>query len=54
LKEHLDLNKKNWSQLVKGKLIDAAVGFGLEKVVVTGLYQVITQSIKVDRFILPQ
>lgn len=54
LKQHLDLDKKSWTQLVKGKLVDIGVGYGLEKFVIGGLYQIITQSIKADQFVLPQ
>lgn len=54
LREHLSLDKKNWSQLLKGKLYDLAVDKGVDLVVVQLIYNTIAQSFKAGTFVLPQ
>ncbi len=39
LKEHLNLGKKNWFQLLKGKLLDLTVSKVLEKTVIKEIYE---------------
>ncbi|WEK35524.1 MAG: hypothetical protein P0Y53_23790 [Candidatus Pseudobacter hemicellulosilyticus] len=53
LREHFDLSKKNWIQLLKGKLYDMAFEAGIEIVVVKGIYNSLSESIKVGSFYLP-
>jgi len=38
LKDHLNLGKKNWFQLLKGKLFDLSVGKALDEVIVKEVY----------------
>lgn len=38
LKSHFDLGKKNWFQLVKGKLFDIGIAYGVEKTILEGVY----------------
>jgi hypothetical protein len=54
LKEHLNLNKKNWLQLLKGKLMDLVTEKAIEVVTVQMIYATITESIKAGSFALPQ
>ena len=39
LKEHLNLGKKNWFQLLKGKLFDLTVGKALEETIIKEIYK---------------
>ncbi|MGB8191730.1 MAG: hypothetical protein WCF67_07425, partial [Chitinophagaceae bacterium] len=54
LKQHLNLNKKTWTQLLKGKLIDLAVASIISKETASRIFDTITESIIADRFVLPQ
>jgi hypothetical protein len=38
LKDHFNLGKKNWYQLLKGKLFDIGLAYGVEKAVLEGIY----------------
>lgn len=44
LKEHFNLGKKNWFQLVKGKLFDLAVDKILEKTVINSIYAKLSEG----------
>lgn len=44
LKEHLNLGKKNWFQLLKGKLFDLTVTKVLKKTVVKEIYERLTEG----------
>lgn len=46
LKNHFNLGKKTWFQLLKGKLIDLTIEKVLEKTIVTGIYDSITAGYK--------
>jgi hypothetical protein len=54
LREYFDLGKKNWTQLVKGKLFDLAAQNLLERAVVPIIYQTIVGSMDSGYFTLPQ
>ncbi|HWI92433.1 MAG TPA: hypothetical protein VNT20_14230 [Flavisolibacter sp.] len=54
LKEYLNLDKKNWLQLLKGKLFDLATEKAVEIVTVQMIFNTITESIKAGQFVLPQ
>ena len=38
LKSHFNLGKKNWFQLVKGKLFDIGIAYGVEKIILESVY----------------
>ena len=44
LKEHLNLGKKNWFQLLKGKLFDLTVSITLEETVIKGVYETLSDG----------
>ena len=44
LKEHLNLGKKNWFQLLKGKLFDLSVSKALEETVVKEIYETLSDG----------
>lgn len=44
LKEHLNLGKKNWFQLLKGKLIDSTVSQVVDKTVIEGVYKKLAEG----------
>lgn len=44
LKEHLNLGKKNWFQLLKGKLFDLTVSKALEKTIVNEIYKTLSKG----------
>ena len=46
LKEHLNLGKKNWFQLLKGKLFDLTVSITLEETVIKGVYETLSDGFK--------
>jgi hypothetical protein len=54
LKSHMDLDRKSFSQLVKGKLWDLAFEKGVELVVVQMLWNTIRESLKAGQFFLPE
>lgn len=54
LKERFDLGKKDWAQLLKGKLVDLGTQNLLEKGVIPMIYQTIIGSNNAGFFTLPQ
>ncbi|MCG2432171.1 hypothetical protein [Aequorivita xiaoshiensis] len=44
LKEHLNLGKKNWFQLLKGKLFDLTVSKALEETVIKEVYETLSDG----------
>ena len=46
LKEYLNLGKKNWFQLLKGKLFDLTVSKTLEETVIKGVYETLSDGFK--------
>ncbi|PCE62899.1 hypothetical protein [Sediminicola luteus] len=44
LKEHLNLGKKNWFQLLKGKLFDLTVSKALEETVIKDVYETLADG----------
>ena len=42
LKNHFDLGKKNWFQLLKGKLIDLTIEKVLDKTIIAGMFSVLS------------
>lgn len=53
LKDRMDLSKKDWIQLLKGKLVDLSTERVLEATVIQTIYQTITESLKAGYLILP-
>lgn len=45
LKEHFNLGKKKWLQLLKGKLVDLGISYAVEKTVLDTIYNTIVQDI---------
>lgn len=46
LKNHFNLGKRNWFQLLKGKVIDLALEKVLEKTIVAGIYETLSDGYK--------
>ncbi|WP_111672808.1 hypothetical protein [Algoriphagus litoralis] len=44
LKNHFNLGKKTWFQLLKGKLFDLSVDKMLEKTVIAGIYETLSEN----------
>ncbi len=44
LKSHFNLGKKNWFQLLKGKMIDLTIEKALEKTIVAGIYETLSNG----------
>jgi hypothetical protein len=53
LREHFNLDKKNWVQLAKGKLVDLAVEKIIDVTVADMIFKTITASIEAGNFRLP-
>lgn len=45
LKNHFSLGKHDWFQLFKGKLLDIGIAYGVEKVVLDGMYAELAKEI---------
>lgn len=45
LKAHFNLGKKNWFQLVKGKLFDIGIAYGVEKVILESVYSDLAREV---------
>lgn len=52
LKEHFELGKKDWTQLLKGKLMDFVLQGLIEKAAVPMIYQAIVGSVEAGFFVL--
>lgn len=46
LKSHFNLGKKNWFQLVKGKLFDVGIAYGVEKIILEGVYSDLAREVE--------
>lgn len=46
LKNHFNLGKRNWFQLLKGKVIDLTIEKALEKTIVAGIYETLSDGYK--------
>ncbi len=46
LKSHFNLGKHNWFQLVKGKLFDIGLAYGVEKLVLEGMYSDLAKEVE--------
>lgn len=46
LKSHFNIGKKNWFQLLKGKLIDLTLEKVIEKTIVSSIYDTLTEGFK--------
>ena len=44
LKNHFNLGKKTWFQLLKGKMIDVTIEKGIELTVVAGIYEQLSEG----------
>ena len=44
LKSHFDLGKKNWFQLLKGKMIDLTFNKVLDKTIIIGIYKTLSEG----------
>lgn len=54
LREHFNLDKKSWVQLLKGKLFEMATEKVIELTVAEMIFKTITESIKGGHFLLPK
>jgi len=46
LKSHFNLGKHNWFQLVKGKLFDIGLAYGVEKLILEGMYTDLAKEVE--------
>ena len=46
LKSHFNLGKHNWFQLVKGKLFDIGLAYGVEKLILEGMYSDLAKEVE--------
>jgi hypothetical protein len=46
LKAHFNLGKKNWFQLVKGKLFDIGIAYGVEKIILEDVYSDLAREVE--------
>jgi hypothetical protein len=54
LREHFNLDKKNWVQLLKGKLVELGMEKVIDITVADMIFKTLTESIKAGNFQLPQ
>jgi hypothetical protein len=45
LKGHFDIGKHNWFQLLKGKLFDIGLAYGVEKLILEGMYSDLAREV---------